>query len=426
MQGSKARSWTLLPLLALLLVSASVPAQVPDADPSQGYYNANVLPQQGSVSIEYLGSATVPILIEDISTQPGGQDGPPRESSQIFLSVDVVGNNTDGWTASLSKLQIQTRPGDTHQLRLNIQAGATISEPTVEVRIQSVYDPIAGDDKVTNASVMAVAESFPRLRMQMAELPDDFEPDELQSIPITVSNENYYPDMVSFEVTGPDAWMISPPSSVRLAPGETKTVYVDAKAPENPWFRYTTKSELVSVEAISETSGVTLVSVGVPVTQSGSNAPAWIVPHLFLLLAGAALLVVRSRRKLRERRLEKGKPSYPGLDPEHEAELEALKIEDPEEAETVEGRLETLYEKRKREWKEAYEKRQEAEESLAEAYGERHDALVAARDQRGGTDDPETLRERRELLSTKRELLERKREALQGSDRPEGSQGTSS
>lgn len=426
MRGSEGRSWTLLPLLALLLVSASVPAQVPNVDPSQGYYNANVLPQQSSASIPYLGSVQIPVVIEDISTQPGGENGPPRESSQIRLSVDVLGNDTAGWAASLSQLQIQTRPGDTHELRLNIQAGATISDPTVEVRIQSVYDPISGEEKVTNASVMAVAQSFPRLSMQMGELPEDFQPDEMQRIPVTVTNQNYYPDMVSFQVTGPEEWMISPPSSIRLSPGETKTVYIDAKAPENPWFRYTTQSELINVEAISESSGVSLVSVGVPVTQSGSNAPAWILPHLFLLFAGAGLLVVRVRRKRRERRLEKGKPSYPGLDPEHEAELAALEIEDPEEAETVEQRLETLYEKRKREWKEAYERRQEAEESLAEAYGERHDALVAARERRSEADDPENLRRRRDLLSTKRELLERKRQALQGEDEPAGSQGTSS
>lgn len=418
MQGSSLRrpDAVLLPLLAVLLLSAPVNAQVPESPSSDEFYKANVLPQQGGVELEFLGSASVDVTIEDASgTQATLQnESPPRPANKIYLDAHIVGNNTDGWVASITPPKLTTTPGDTHQARLNIQAGATIQNPEVEVQITAVYDPArSSEDVVTNASVLAVAKTFPRVSMQMGELPPSFSPDELQRIPMEVQNTNYYPDMVSFKVTGPDDWMVSAPSSIQLGPGETRTVYVDVKAPENPWFLYTTKSKLISVEAISETSGQTLVSVGVPVTEEGSTFPGWVAPHALLLVMGAALITKRRRRKRREARLEKGKPSYPGLDPEHEAELEVLKIEDPEEAEDVEARLETLYEQRKEAWKEFHERRQAAEDELEETYRERHEALVEARLSEG-QEDPEARRRRRRLLEKKRELLERKKQALTG------------
>lgn len=427
MRGSSARRsrWVLLPILTLLLISSSAAAQLPEIETSDEHYAANIVPAQGSASIPYLGTATIPVTIDDISQDPGGDQGAPREVNRITLSVDVRGNDTRGWVASLSQLQLPTRAGETHEVQLNLQVGATVRNPTVHVRIQSVYHAPDGTETLRNASVLAVAESFPRLTMQMGELPDSFQPNEFQSVPLTVTNSNYYPDMVSFRASQPEGWLVSPPSSIRLAPGETKTVFVDVKAPENPWFRYTTQSDLFSVEAVSETSGQPLVSVGVPVTQSGSTFPAWAGPHLLLLLIGAATIVTRSRKKRRDRRLEKGKPSYPGLDPEHEAELEGMKIAEPDEAEVVEDRLETLYEHRKQAWKEAYEQRQEIEETLQEAYEERHDVLVEARES-DGIPDAEKMRRRRELLESKRELLRRKREALRGSSEGSSSEDASS
>jgi len=405
--GSKARHRRgLLPLLALLLLAAPIQAQVPEPDTTRDNYAANVLPQQGSASIEFRGSASIPITVEDVSTQATSEDI-PRERNRISLSVDIVGNNTAGWAASLDRYTLQTEPGDTHEINLDIQAGATIQAPTVEVRVTAVYTPVSGDETVANASVLAVAESFPRLYMQMAEIPDDFEPDQKRSVPITVTNNNYYPDMASFQVNGPEEWMVSPPSSIRLAPGETKTVYIDVRSPENPWFLYTSSSDLITVRAVSETNGQPLVTTNIPVTQSGANVPAWVAPHAMLLLLGVGLITKRTTRKIRRRKLEKGKPSYPGLDPEHEAELEALKIEDPERADVVEDRLQTLYDQRKDAWKEAYQERQRAEEALQEAYRERHAALVDAREGEGP--DPEDVRRRRRLLERKRALLERKR-----------------
>lgn len=418
MLGSKARHRRgLLPLFILLLLCSPIQAQTPDVEPSHEYYAANVIPEQGSVSIEYLGSANVELRVDDVSVA-SSEDMSAREAGTIWFSVDVIGNETAGWTASLSQYMVQTRPGDTHQLSLNIQAGATIDNPTAEVRVQARYDAPAGEETISNASVMAVAESFPRLTMQMDGLPDDFEPDLTRQVGFTVTNNNYYPDMVSFKVSGPEDWMVSPPSSIRLAPGETKTVYVDVKAPENPWFLYTSKSQLLTAEAVSETNGQTLMTVGVPMSQSGVNFPAWAAPHLFLFLMGAGLIAVRTRRKLRDRRLEKGKPSYPGLDPEHEAEFEALKIEDPEKAETLHRRLDTLYDRRKEAWKEAYEQRKRDEETLEQAYQERHEALVAAREGEEH-DEAEHLARRRRLLRRKRELLKEKRERLREEGRRE-------
>lgn len=412
MLGSKARHRRgLLPLLILfLLLSPAAQGQVPEPEMSDDFYAANVLPQQGSATIPYLGSANIPLVIEDVSTA-SNEDQTTRERNRIYLSVDVLGNNTQGWSASTSTFSIATRPGQTHQVNLNIQAGATIDDPTVEVRVQATYDAAAGEDTVANASVMAVAESFPRVTMQMDGLPDDFEPDQTQKVGFTVTNNNYYPEMVSFQVDGPEDWLISPPSSVRLAPGETKTVYIDVKSPQNPWFLYTSSSEFISVDAVAGSNGQTMMTTGVPVSQTGVNFPAWATPHLFMLLIGAGMIAVRTRRKVQRWKLEKGKPSYPGLDPEHEADLAALEIEDPEQAETIEARLETLYEQRKEAWKEAYDRRKRAEEDLEEAYRERHEALVAARD---ADEDPDrrARAQRRRLLERKRQLLERKRQQL--------------
>lgn len=415
MLGSKARHRRgLLPLLALLLLASPVQAQLPDTDLTQeGHYTANLAPAQSSVTMEFLGSAEIPIAVEDASIAPGGGDS-PREKNRILLSAELVGNNTDGWAASLNRLMLPTSPGEEHQVRLNIQAGAQVEVPTVEVRVTAVYDPITGEPTTTNASVMAVAESFPRLSMRMAEMPEDFTPDEMQQVPITISNNNYYPDMVSFRIDAPEDWMVSPPSSIRLAPGETKTVYVDVKAPENPWFLMSKSSDMIIIDAVSETNGQPLVTSSVPVAQSGSNFPAWAAPHALLLLFGFALITKRTVRKVRDRRLEKGKPSFPGLDPEHEAEFEAMKIEDPAQAEVLEDRLETLYEQRKDAWKQAYKQRREAEDAIQEVYEERHAALVDARERvTDGDVDAEQRERRRELLQRKRALLERKRQRLQ-------------
>jgi hypothetical protein len=300
-----------------------------------------------------------------------------------------------------------------------------VKAPLVEVRLQATYNAPDGQEYRTNASIMAVVEETPRLAALPGEYPDDFEPDEWQRIPITVTNNDLYPDMVSLRVEAPEGWLVSPPSSVRLDPGETKTLYVDVKAPDNPWFLYSTKSEFIGIDVVSENADQPLVTAGIPITQTGVTFPGWALPHLAMLVLGAGLFVKRVRRNRADRKLEKGKPSFPGLDPEHEAEFEALKIEDPEKAEAVEDRLQVLYGQRKEAWKEAYDERQDREEELGEVYQERHGVLVEARESEDRL-DPEEIRERRELLQRKRALLERKRELLESRETTdEPAEGTS-
>lgn len=427
MRGSNTgpRTRLLLPLLCLLLVAPSAQAQI---STSPDFYGANVVPETGSVSLQFQGGANVPVTIEDVSG-PSQSDQIPRERGRISFDVEVVGNDTSGWAASVSKTFVNTEPGDVHQVMLNIQSGATVEQTVVEVRFTATYETPTGEERVTNASVMAVVEAFPRVTALPSDYPDTFEPDDLKRVPITVTNEDLYPDMVSLRVDAPEHWMVSPPSSFRLAPGETKTVYVDIRSPDNPWFLFSTSSEYIPVDAVSENGGGVRATTGIPVQQSGVNFPAWAAPHALMLLLGAGLIVKRSRRRLDERGLERGKPSYPGLDPEHEAEFEAMKVEDPDQAEVVERRLEALYDQRKEAWREAYEQRQEAEEQLQQAYEERHQVLVEARES-DGEPHPVEIERRRELLETKRRLLERKRDALD-TDRPpdeaepgDGSEGT--
>lgn len=412
MSGSSTHVYrVLLPLIAFLLLAASFPAQsqLPEVEPSEGFYAANLQPERGSVSLAFQGSATIPVTLDDVSVA-SEQDPIFREEGSIYLSVEVVGNDTRGWSASIVPPVVQSMPGETHNLTLDVQSGPTVEESTVEVRIEAIYDAITGERRQTNASVMAVVESFPRINALPAEYPDTFEPDELKRVPITVTNSDIYPDMVSLQVDTPEGWMVSPPSSIRLNPGESRVVYVDIKAPDNPWFLYTSSSDYIAIQATSENSGQPLVSTGVPVSQTGMTMPAWVTPHLLMLFLGAALITKRTARKVRDHRQEKSKPSYPGLDPEHEAELEALKIEDRERASVLEDRLETLYDQRKQAWKEAYRERKDVEEAIQQAYHDRHEALVAAREDEGR--DVERLERRRELLERKRALLERKRRRM--------------
>lgn len=429
MPGSSAQPAhrVLLPAaFVLLLIFSTIPtqAQLPEPDISRNHYASNIIPEEGSVTMPFQGAVSIPVTIEDAS-MVAREDQVFREPGDIYLSVEVLGNNTDGWTASITPRYMRTTPGEMHEVTLDIQSGATVEQSVVEVRIESVYQPFSGDEHQTNASVMAVVESFPRLSVLPDDYPDTFEPDDMQRVGITVTNNDIYPDMASLQVDAPNGWMVSPPSSVQLAPGESKIVYVDIKAPDNPWFLYTTKSEFISIGVVSENSGQQLVSTGVPISQTGSNPPAWIAGHMFMLFVGAALVTKRTARKVRDRRYEKGKPSYPGLDPEHEAEFEALKVKDPEEAGVLEERLETLYEQRKRAWSEAYERRQDAEEEVQMAYHERHEALVTAREAEEGADVDHELRRRR-LLEKKRRLLERKRERVRREDSSlEGSSSSS-
>jgi len=401
----------LLPALVLLLVLPG-PSQA-QSNPTQdeNFYAANVIPENGSVRVDYFETAEIPLRIEDVSQRFNEET--TRLTNKILLNAEVVGNSseTGGWAATTSDILIKTEPGEVHETTLQVTAGATITTHEVEVEIQAVYEPSTGETKTTNTSVLVQANPFPAVSILTDDFPDTFEPDTYQTVPITVSNRNYYPDTVTLQVSDTKEYVVSPPSSITLGPGETKTVFIDVRSTDTPWFRYTSSTETVFVEAYSETAQRTVSTTAIPLSLSGSTMQPWVTPHVILFLLGLATLVYRTGRKVREHRLAKGKPSYPGLSPGKEAEFEAMKVSDPDKADKVEDRLGAAYDRRVEAWKAAYAERKDSEAELQDRYQERHDELLERRER--GDPDPETVREhRRALLERKKDLLERKREQL--------------
>lgn len=415
MSGSRSNQLgrVLLPtFVLLLLLTPAAPAQELPSTDDENFYAANVIPQNSSARVDYLGTVQIPLQIEDASQQFNEQA--PRFTHQIRLSAQVLGNTSEtrGWAATVDDIRIPTEPGDVHQANLLVTAGAQTNTYEVEVQVQAIYVPsTTGEPVVTNATVLVQANPFHAVSVLTADFPDSFSPDEHKQIPITVSNRNYYPETVTLRVSDAEGWVVSPPSSISLSPGETKTVFVDLRADDTPWFRYTTTTDIVFVEAYSETAERTVSSTTIPLSLSGSTLQPWVTPHIVLLLLGFATVAYRSGRKVREHGLQRGKPSYPGLPPAKEAEFEALKIQDPEKGEEVEERLEVAYDRRLEAWKAAYAKRKDTENELEERYRERHDVLVDRRDRDEPTSD-EVREHRRDLLQKKKDLLERKRDRL--------------
>lgn len=403
MLGSSHRNKVmLLPLLLLLVLPLIAPiagAQLPDVE-GERVYGVAVEAERSSVFVDYLGNQIINLTLEDISEPSTAGTGPPV-ANRIMLDVEVVGQPR-GWVASLGFYSLNSAPGQIHEVPLNIQAGATIEDPEVTVRLDVRYIGPQGEAQNYNLTFLAVAKSKPFLNLQLDGLPDRFSPDERQQVALTVRNDNYYPDMVSFEVAAPEGWVASPPSSITLGPGEERTIYVDVKAPQDPWFRLNARSETILVTAQSESSPSARYTAGVPAPISGWFLPGWVIPHIVLFFMGA-IAMVRSRQTTRqEKRLEKGKPHYPGLPPADEARLIALKKTDRDKAQTMEERLQGVHVRRKQAWKERYKKRQKLEKDLAKREKERHDAVLAAQKEREKTEEERRKREEKRLEEEKR------------------------
>ncbi len=402
MLGSSHRTQvSLLPLLLLLLSVLAAPvgqAQEPLDD--EQVFGVKVTAERGSAHIPYLGNQIINLTLEDIS-RPANLVGTAPVRGNLLLDTEIEGQ-LRGWQASVGVSTIQTTPGQVHQVPLNIQAGATIEEPRATVNLTIRYMTNGDEQQRLDLSFLAVAQSQAFLNIRPDGLPDRFNPDDRQQISLTIRNDNYYPDMVSFEVSAPEGWVVSPPSSITLDPGEERTIYFDVKAPQDPWFRLNPSSPTILVTAQSETSPSARYSTGVPVSISGWFLPGWVIPHIVLFFMGA-IAMVRSRQTTREeKRLEKGKPHYPGLPPEDEARLIALKKTDRDKAQTMEERLQTVHVKRKEAWKERYKKRQKLEKDLAKREKERHDAVLAAQKEREKTEEERRKREEKRLAEEKR------------------------
>lgn len=411
MLGSSHRSQvTLLPLLLLLTAPLVMPiagAQLPSTE-GQRLYGVSVEAERSSVFVDYLGNQVINLTLEDVS-EPSAADLTAPVGNKILLDVSVVGQPR-GWVASLGFYSLSSAPGQTHRVPMNIQAGATIEDPRVDIQLDVRYIGPEGEAQHYNLTFLAIAKPNPFLNLQLGGLPDRFQPDERQRVAVTIQNQNYYPDMVFFEVSAPEGWIASPPSSITLAPGEERTVYIDVKAPQDPWFRLNPRSETILVTAISSTSPSARYTVGVPAPISGWFLPGWVIPHIALLFLGAAVMIGHRKRAREEKRLEKGKPHYPGLPPEDEARLVALKKTDRAKASEMEDRLQTVHIKRKEAWKDRYKKRRELEKKLAKREKERHDAVLAAQKEKEKADEERRKREKQRLEEEKRKREQKLKE----------------
>lgn len=402
MLGSSHRSQvSLLPLLLLLLPVLLAPvgqAQEPLDD--EQVFGVKVTAERGSAHIPYLGHQIINLTLEDVS-RPANLIGTAPVRGNLVMDTEIVGQPR-GWQASVGVSTIRTTPGQIHQVPLNIQVEATIEEPRATVNLTIRYMTGGDEQQRLDLSFLAVAESQPFINLQPDGLPDRFSPDERQQVSLTVRNDNYYPDMVSFQVSAPEGWVVSPPSSIMLDPGEERTIFFDVKAPQDPWFRLNPSNPTILITAQSESSPNARSSTGVPASISGWFLPGWVIPHIVLFFMGA-IAMVRSRQTTRqEKRLEKGKPHFPGLPPADEARLIALKKTDREKAQTMEQRLQSVHVKRKEAWKERYKKRQKLEQGLAKREKERHDAVLAAQKEREKTEEERRKREEKRLEEEKR------------------------
>lgn len=390
------RARTLAAPLLFLLLLTPVGAAQQDAQ----YYGVQLNTDRGAVGIDYLGSQVVNLTIEDKSL--GSATGTVPASSSVLLRTEVVGQPR-GWTASVGATQIFISPGETREVTLNIQAGATIEDPRVEVKVHALYRAPNGQERPTNISIMAVARPNPVIRMQMDGSPPELGPYERQQVPIQISNDDYYPEMVSFTVQdAPDDWVVIPPDSVRLEPGAQETVFATIRTPQNPWFQLYPSSETITMTARTMTNEGGSFTIPIPASVSGTYLPGWVVPHVLLLILGVATVGRRTVRKYRERKLLKGKPVFPGLPPEKEARYEALKIADPDQADEMEERLVALHQKRKEAWKEDYKERKRTERDQRKEARERHEMILDKKRERE--------KRRREAERRKREQMEKKRE----------------
>lgn len=410
MAGSSTSTTLVAALLpaALLLSVPLVPlggAQSPQGDP----HGIQVTPDRGSVNVDYLQAAYVNLHIRDIS-YAGQADRPPVQN-QLQVESEVVGNDTKGWVTSPTLPFTSIRAGEEVTIPVQIEAGATIENPQVTVKITVTHTPVRGEESVTNATVLAVANPHPSLSMRLDGVIPEFRPDEQKRIPLQVTNQDYYPQMVSFQVRAPEGWVVSPPSSIQMAPGETRQVWIDVKAPQDPWFRLNPSTSTISVTAETQTTQGGSFSVAVPTPVSGSFIPPWVIPHLLLLGLGLAVVGQRSVRKAREHRLEKGKPLFPGLPPEKEARYRAMKVEDPGQAEQMHERLKDLWKERKDAWKKAYkESKDRARRRRRRIFDHRAQVLE---ERKAADEDAQRKREALEERRKRREELREKRERLQ-------------
>lgn len=409
----------LFPLLLFslfTLLSPSASAQV--LGDGESFYGVEMELDQGAVYVEYMRQERINVTLHDVSMSVQDETFTPV-THRIEIDTEIHGDSNGGWYVNVPFNSLPSRSGDTHTLPILVETTALIEDPVVEIDIQATYVPRGGDGgSVTNATILAVAQPNPRLSLLSQSTPDRFSPDEQRQVPMLVQNEDYYPNMISFSAQASEGWVVSPPSSVQLGPKESTVVHFFVKAPQEPWFRVNPSSDSVRIEAEIVDGGM-VASQSVQTPVSGWFLPGWVIPHLTLLLMGAAVLTKRGVEKTRENRLRKGAPSFPGLPPEKAARYEALKAAAPEKAERMKERLKKVHKERKQTWKEAYKEDRKQASDRRRNVNSRRKALLKQRKEQAKQEKQEKKR-LEERKARRKELLEKKRELAEEAQREEG------
>jgi len=163
-----------------------------------------------------------------------------------------------------------------------------------------------------------------------------FRPDEIVSIPITIQNLGNYNDTFSFRVVSEhDDIIVTDPTSITLAPGETSDTYLGVTIPPSV-FDYGTihqiKLEAYSIDQENVTIAkqtITLESKGVYFSELNSLG---IVFLIFIFILFVLFIIIRRRRLMQQICV---KPDKPWEIPEEEEYLEKLKNDDKQKYDEV-------------------------------------------------------------------------------------------
>jgi len=174
----------------------------------------------------------------------------------------------------------------------------------------------------------------------------DLSPDKVTSIPIEIENQGSHTDTFNFKVTASPSnsgLIISPPSSLTLAPGETGHASVGVVSPPNFQDPGTVHSITITAYSIYDpdkvfTNTVTITTRGIYVSEMGGI--------YFGFFGIIILLIVAFFLYLRKKRFDNicKKPEKPWDIPEEKEYLEELKTKDEKEYNEVLKMMQEEYE----------------------------------------------------------------------------------
>jgi hypothetical protein len=158
--------------------------------------------------------------------------------------------------------------------------------------------------------------------------PQEIQPYEVKSIPITIENKGSHIDTFNFRVTTSDKnFVVTPPPVITLKPGEISQALVGVAAPKRFLSIGATTSIFVEAYSVNDPNSVfnntiTLSTVGIYAAGSDTYNFVSIIITI-LVIAGIFLFFIRKRREKISI-----KPDKPWNIPEEKEYLEKLKIKD--------------------------------------------------------------------------------------------------